>query len=203
MSLAFWITSLVIVATPGTGALLTIAAGIARGRRASLVAAVGCTLGIVPHLIAAITGAAALLHASGVAFQVLKVLGVLYLLYMAWATWCDRGALTISTDAAPRSSRQVIASAVLVNLLNPKLTIFFFAFLPQFVPAGSSGALAHLLALSAIFMAMTFVVFAVYGIFAAGMRTHLIERPRIIAKVRQVFALSFVALGARLATTTQ
>ncbi len=203
MSLAFWITSLVIVATPGTGALFTIAAGIARGRRASLVAAVGCTLGIVPHLIAAITGAAALLHASGVAFQVLKVLGVLYLLYMAWATWCDRGALTISTDAAPRSSRQVIASAVLVNLLNPKLTIFFFAFLPQFVPAGSSGALAHLLALSAIFMAMTFVVFAVYGIFAAGMRTHLIERPRIIAKVRQVFALSFVALGARLATTTQ
>jgi len=203
MSLAFWITSLVIVATPGTGALFTIAAGIARGRRASLVAAVGCTLGIVPHLVAAITGAAALLHASGVAFQVLKVLGVLYLLYMAWATWCDRGALTISTDAAPRSSRQVIASAVLVNLLNPKLTIFFFAFLPQFVPAGSSGALAHLLALSAIFMAMTFVVFAVYGIFAAGMRTHLIERPRIIAKVRQVFALSFVALGARLATTTQ
>jgi len=203
MSLAFWITSLVIVATPGTGALFTIAAGIARGRRASLVAAAGCTLGIVPHLVAAITGAAALLHASGVAFQVLKVLGVLYLLYMAWSTWRDRGALIISTDAAPRSSRQVIASAVLVNLLNPKLTIFFFAFLPQFVPAGSSGALAHLLALSAIFMAMTFVVFAVYGVFAAGMRTHLIERPRIIAKVRKVFALAFVALGARLATTTQ
>ncbi len=203
MSLAFWITSLVIVATPGTGALFTIAAGIARGRRASLVAAAGCTLGIVPHLVAAITGAAALLHTSGVAFQVLKVLGVLYLLYMAWSTWRDRGALIISTDAAPRSSRQVIASAVLVNLLNPKLTIFFFAFLPQFVPAGSSGALAHLVALSAIFMAMTFVVFAVYGVFAAGMRTHLIERPRIIAKVRKVFALSFVALGARLATTTQ
>jgi len=203
MSLAFWITSLVIVATPGTGALFTIAAGIARGRRASLVAAAGCTLGIVPHLVAAITGAAALLHTSGVAFQVLQVLGVLYLLYMAWSTWRDRGALIISTDAAPRSSRQVIASAVLVNLLNPKLTIFFFAFLPQFVPAGSSGALAHLVALSAIFMAMTFVVFAVYGVFAAGMRTHLIERPRIIAKVRKVFALSFVALGARLATTTQ
>ncbi len=202
MSLAFWITSLVIVATPGTGALFTIAAGIARGRRASLVAAAGCTLGIVPHLVAAITGAAALLHASGVAFQVLKVLGVLYLLYMAWATWRDRGALTISADAAPRSSRQVIASAVLINLLNPKLTIFFFAFLPQFVPTGSSGALFRLLMLSAIFMAMTFLVFAVYGVFAAGMRTHLIERPKIIVRVRKVFALSFVALGARLATTT-
>jgi len=170
---------------------------IARGRRASLVAAAGCPLGSSRTLL---RRSPAPLHCCGIAFQ---VLGVLYPLYMAGATWRDRRALTISTDAAPRSSRQVIASAVLVNLLNPKLTIFFFAFLPQFVPAGSSGALAHLLALSAIFMAMTFVVFAVYGVFAVGMRTHLIERPRIIAKVRKVFALSFVALGARLATTTQ
>lgn len=203
MSLAFWITSLVIVATPGTGALFTIAAGIAQGRRASIVAAAGCTLGIVPHLAAAITGAAALLQASGLAFQMLKILGVLYLLYMAWSTWRDRGALTISADAAPRSSRRMIGSAVLINLLNPKLTIFFFAFLPQFVPAGSNGALLHLLGLSAIFMAMTFVVFALYGVFAASVRTHLIERPVIIARVRKVFALSFVALGARLATTTR
>lgn len=206
MSLAFWITSLVIVATPGTGALFTIAAGIAQGRRASLVAAAGCTLGIVPHLAAAITGAAALLHASGVAFQALKIAGVAYLLYMAWATWRDRGALSITPQAeaaTPRSARQVIASAVLVNLLNPKLTIFFFAFLPQFVPAGSDGALVHLLALSGIFMAMTFAVFALYGLFAAGVRTHLIERPVIIARVRKVFALSFVALGARLATTNR
>lgn len=198
MSLAFWITSLVIVATPGTGALFTIAAGIARGRRASLVAAAGCTLG------AAITGAAALLHASGVAFQALKILGVLYLLWMAWSTWRDHGALRIATtDATPRSSARVVGSAVLVNLLNPKLTIFFVAFLPQFVPAGSSDALGHLLALSAVFMAMTFVVFALYGLFAAGVRTHLLERPRIIVRVRKVFALSFVALGARLATTTR
>ena len=204
MSLTFWITSLVIVATPGTGALFTIAAGIARGRRASLVAAAGCTLGIVPHLAAAITGAAALLHASGVAFQALKILGVLYLLWMAWSTWRDHGALRIATtDATPRSSARVVGSAVLVNLLNPKLTIFFVAFLPQFVPAGSSDALGHLLALSAVFMAMTFVVFALYGLFAAGVRTHLLERPRIIARVRKVFALSFVALGARLATTTR
>jgi threonine/homoserine/homoserine lactone efflux protein len=132
VSLTFWITSLVIVATPGTGALFTIAAGIARGRRASLVAAAGCTLGIVPHLAAAITGAAALLHASGVAFQALKILGVLYLLWMAWSTWRDHGALRIATtDATPRSSARVVGSAVLVNLLNPKPTIFFVAFLPQ------------------------------------------------------------------------
>ena len=209
MSTASLLTSLVIVATPGTGTLFTIAAGIARGRRAALVAALGCTLGIVPHLAAAVTGAAALLHASGLAFQVLKVAGVAYLLSMAWATWRDRGALTVTPppdgpgpgQAAPRSSLRVIRSAVLVNLLNPKLTIFFFAFLPQFVPAGSPHALGRLLGLSAVFMGMTLVVFARYGVFAAGVRTHLLERPRVVTRVRRVFALSFVALGARLATT--
>lgn len=137
MSVAFWITSLVIVATPGTGALFTIAAGIARGRRASLVAAAGCTLGIVSHLAAAIAGAAALLHASGVAFQALKILGVLYLLWMAWSTWRDHGALGVTADATPRSSARVVGSAVLVNLLNPKLTIFFVS-CPSLCPPGAA-----------------------------------------------------------------
>jgi len=127
VSVAFLVTSLVIVATPGTGALYTIAAGTARGVRASLIAAFGCTLGIVPHLAAAITGAAALLQASGRAFEALMILGVAYLLYMAWATWRDDGVLTVEEDAARKSARRVVGSAVLINLLNPKLTIFFFA----------------------------------------------------------------------------
>jgi threonine/homoserine/homoserine lactone efflux protein len=140
VSIEFLVTSLVIVATPGTGVLYTLAAGLSRGARASIVAAVGCTLGIVPHLAAAITGAAALLHTSAVAFQTVKYLGVAYLLYMAWATWKDRGALTVEENAAPRSARRVITSGVLINILNPKLTIFFFAFLPQFVSTSDSNA---------------------------------------------------------------
>jgi len=163
MSLAFLLTSLVIVATPGTGASYTIAAGLSRGTRAGIIAAAGCTLGIVPHLAAAITGTAALLRASGLAFEVVKVLGVAYLLYMAWMTWRDKGALVVSEDLPPRLARQIVASAVLVNLLNPKLTIFFFAFLPQFVPAGAGQPVLRMLALSAVFMVMTFVVFALYG----------------------------------------
>ncbi len=201
MSVAFLLTSLVIVATPGTGALFTVAAGISRGTRASLIAAFGCTLGTVPHLAAAITGAAALLHASGLAFEAVKLLGVAYLLYMAWSTWRDRGVLTVDERAAPRSARRVVRSAVLVNLLNPKLTIFFFAFLPQFVPAGDPHAVPRMLALSAVFMVMTFLVFALYGVFAAAVRTHLIARPRVVNAVRRAFAVSFVALGAKLATT--
>lgn len=159
MSIEFLITSLIVVATPGTGVLYTIAAGFARGARASMVAAVGCTLGIVPHMLAAITGAAALLHTSATAFQTLKYLGVAYLLYMAWSTLRERGAFTVDEDRAPRSARKVIVSGVLINILNPKLTIFFFAFLPQFVSPSEPYALLRMLELSAVFMLLTLVVF--------------------------------------------
>jgi len=203
VSVTFLLTSLVVAATPGTGALYTIAAGLSRGTRASLVAAVGCTLGIVPHLAAAITGTAALLRASGLTFEIVKLLGVAYLLYMAWSIWRDKDMLSVEAQAAPKTAAKVIWTAVLINLLNPKLTIFFFAFLPQFVPVGSSHALARLLGLSAVFMLMTFLVFAVYGVFAASVRTHLIQRPRVVDRVRRLFAVSFVALGVKLATATR
>lgn len=163
MSLEFLHTTLVVVATPGTGVLFTLAAGIARGRRASLVAAFGCTLGTLPHMVAAITGLAALLHASALAFQTLKYLGVAYLLYLAWVTLRDKGALVVDEAATPPSTRQVVTSGILLNLLNPKLTIFFFAFLPQFVSAGEPDAVPRMLGLSVVFMAVTFVVFAIYG----------------------------------------
>lgn len=199
MSIAFLVTALVIVATPGTGALYTIATGLARGTRASILAAFACTLGTLPHLVAAVTGLAAVLHASGVAFQTIKYAGVAYLLWMAWATWRDTGALSVETGGAPASRRQVLAAGVTLNLLNPKLTIFFFAFLPQFVPAGSSHEVAHMLALSAVFMAMTFVVFAGYGAAAAALRDRVLTRPRLVRRIRQAFAASFVGLSARLA----
>jgi threonine/homoserine/homoserine lactone efflux protein len=150
MSAAFLVTSLVIVATPGTGALYTISAGVSGGARRSLIAAVGCTLGIVPHLAAAVTGTAAVLHASGVAFEVVKFLGVAYLLFMAWSTWRDHSLLTIEDQSEGKPARKVIGSAVLVNLLNPKLTLFFFAFLPQFIPGHAGGQLGAMLALSGV-----------------------------------------------------
>ncbi len=199
MSLEFLLTSLVIVASPGTGVLYTLAAGLSRGSRASVVAAFGCTLGIVPHMAAAIMGAAALLHASALAFETFKVLGVAYLLYMAWSTLKEHGALSVEKEVGARSALQVTIHAILINILNPKLSIFFFAFLPQFVSADEARPLAHMLGLSAAFMAMTFAVFVVYGLFAAAVRDHVIARPRVLAWMRRAFAGAFVALGARLA----
>jgi threonine/homoserine/homoserine lactone efflux protein len=199
MSLEFLITSLIVVASPGTGVLVTLAAGLSRGARAAVVAAFGCTLGIVPHMLAAITGLAALLHTSAVAFQVIKYLGVAYLLYMAWMTLKEHGALKIEADHNPRSDGQVIVSAILVNVLNPKLSIFFFAFLPQFISVGEANPLSQMLELSLVFMAMTFAVFVIYGVFAASVRNYVISRPRILAWMRRTFAAAFVALGAKLA----
>lgn len=199
MSPEFLLTSLIVVISPGAGVLYTLAAGLSRGTRASLVAAFACTLGIVPHMAAAITGLAALLHTSAVAFQVLKYLGVAYLLYMAWKTLREHGALRVEENAAPQSARQVIVSGILVNVLNPKLSIFFFAFLPQFVASTEPDALRRMLEMSAVFMALTFVIFTGYGFFAAAIRSQVISRPRVLAWMRRTFAAAFVALGARLA----
>ena len=151
---------------------------------------------------AAITGVAALLHTSAVAFGVLKYLGVAYLLYMAWSTLRDKGVLAVE-DEAPRSARKVVASAILINILNPKLTIFFFAFLPQFVGPAEPHGLLRMLELSGVFMLITLVVFAVYGLVATGARRQVVRRPRMLTWLRRVFAGSFLALGARLAFTKQ
>jgi threonine/homoserine/homoserine lactone efflux protein len=199
----FLLTTLIIVATPGTGVLYTLAAGISRGARASIIAAIGCTLGIVPHMVAAITGLAALLHTSALAFQVLKYAGVAYLLYMAWRTLRDKSVLTVEDAADAPSATKVIISGVLINVLNPKLTIFFFAFLPQFVSTNEPSAFLRMLGLSAVFMLVTLVVFVVYGVFAASVRNHVISRPRVVIWMRRFFGGAFIALGARLAFTSR
>jgi threonine/homoserine/homoserine lactone efflux protein len=199
MSVAFFLTSLIVVVAPGAGVLYTLSAGLSRGARASVVAALGCTLGILPHMMAAITGLASLLYASSVAFEALKILGVVYLLYMAWNTLKETGALNIETRPAPGSALRIVLRGILVNVLNPKLSLFFFAFLPQFVDAGAPNALPQMLELSFVFMLTTFVVFTFYGIFAASVRSHIVSRPRVLAWMRRSFAAVFVLLGARLA----
>lgn len=197
MSSAFLITTFVIVATPGTGVIYTLGAALGRGHRAAVVAALGCTLGTLPHLVAAITGLAAVLHASGVAFAVLKYVGVAYLLYMAFTMFRSGGGIALDASR-PRSDLRVIGDGVLVNLLNPKLTLFFFAFLPQFVAADGSATL-QMLRLSAVFVAVTFVVFVAYGLLAATVREHVLHRERVMAWVSRVFGATLAALAGKLA----
>jgi threonine/homoserine/homoserine lactone efflux protein len=199
VTVEFLVTSLIVIVSPGTGVLYTLATGLSRGSHASVVAAFGCTIGIVPHMAAAIMGLAALLHTSALAFETFKYLGVAYLLYMAWNTLRERGTLRVEKEVGARSSTQVTVTAILINILNPKLSIFFLAFLPQFVSVDEPNPLARMLVLSVVFMLMTFVVFVGYGLFAASIRDHVISRPRVLTWMRRTFAAAFVALGARLA----
>jgi threonine/homoserine/homoserine lactone efflux protein len=196
----FLITSLIVVLIPGTGVVFTVSTGLLHGTRASLVASFGCTLGIVPHLLAAVLGLAAVLHASALAFQLLKFAGVLYLLYLAYATWRDKAAFAVEAAGARHADAYgLIVKAVLLNILNPKLSIFFLAFLPQFVSPDAAAPLQQMLVLSAVFMAMTFAVFVVYGLLANAFRKAVIESPRVQAWLRRSFAGAFAGLGVNLA----
>jgi threonine/homoserine/homoserine lactone efflux protein len=199
VSAAFLLTSLIVVASPGTGVLYTLAVALTRGGRASISASFGCTLGIIPAMGAAVFGLAAILHTSAMAFAALKYCGVLYLLFMAWQTLRESGALSVDTSAEARSHGRIILTGFLINILNPKLSIFFLAFLPQFIAADAPHPLREMLALSCVFMAMTFVVFVIYGMFAARVRNSVVTRPKVMAWMRRAFAGGFVLLGARLA----
>lgn len=200
MSIEFLITAFIIVITPGGGVIFTLGTGLSRGPRAGIYAAIGCTLGIIPHLVAVLFGLTAILHASAVVFNLIKYAGIVYLLYMAWQFLREKGTLAIETSAQEKtSSLKIIRDAILVNTLNPKLSIFFLAFLPQFIDPKDTTPLLTMSILSGTFMLMTQVVFIVYGVFAGLMRENIISRPAIMKWMRRSFAAAFGLLAARLA----
>lgn len=199
MSMEFLVTSLVVILLPGTGVLYTVAVGLGRGFRASLAAALGCTVGIVPAAMASIAGLAAIFHTSALAFQLVKYLGVAYLLYMAWSILRQGGTLDVEADRKRVSLFQTAFRGTLINVLNPKLSLFFLAFLPQFVETGSVGATAEMVVLAAIFMVLTLLVFLIYGTCATLARDYIITRPAIMKWVKRSFAGAFGFIGIRLA----
>lgn len=199
MSIEFFITSLIVVIAPGTGVIYTLANGLSLGARASIYAATGCTLGIVPHIAASILGLAAIVHTSAVAFQMLKYAGVAYLFYLAWCAWRDSEPLSVEGAEKKRAMGQILRRGTAINVLNPKLSIFFLAFLPQFIDAGGASPTLQMVTLGAIFMGLTLIVFIGYGLLAATARTYVIERPSVMTLMRRTFALAFAGLGTRLA----
>ncbi len=200
MSIEFLITCLVVVITPGTGMVYTLVCSLSRGAGGSFFGALGSTLSIVPHIAAAVFGLAALFHTSALAFQTVKYAGVAYLLYMAWRVLRDHSAVQVQARKGDtRSHGEVVFHGILASLLNPKLSVFFLAFLPQFVDVRAANPVAEMIGLGAVFMLMTFVVFLMVGLAAVSVRDEIISRPRIMTWLRRIFAGTFVALGARLA----
>ena len=199
MSIEFLITSMIVILLPGTGVLYTLAIGLGRGFRPSVFAAFGCTIGIVPAAIASIIGLAAILHMSALAFQIIKYLGVAYLFYMAWNILRDGGALKVSSDGTKISGWRIAINGTLLNVLNPKLSLFFLAFLPQFIPAGTINPTPVLVMLALTFMALTFIVFIGYGACASLERDYVISKPTVMVWLRRTFAGTFGLLGLKLA----
>lgn len=202
-SFEFLMTSLVVVLVPGTGVIYTVSTGLAQRRRASIAAAAGCTAGIIPHLTASILGLSAILHMSAQAFQVIKIVGALYMLYLAWMMWKESGALQLERAGQPANILQIAVKGLLINILNPKLTLFFFAFLPLFVLPEQGSVTQQMLGLSSIFMTMTFVIFALYGLLASAVSVRLLQSPPAVRRVQRAFSLIFAALAVRLALTEQ
>lgn len=203
ISLEFLLTSLIVVLIPGTGVIYTLSAGLFLGPRAALMATIGCTLGIMPQLLASVLGLATLLHMSALAFQFLKFVGVAYLLYLAWSMWRNTGTLAIDSKAAKHSDLQLIVRAFLINVLNPKLSLFFLAFLPQFIPASAPSPVLHMLVLGGVFMLLTAAVFSLYGLLAHSVSHYIVGSVRASQVMQKGFAATFAALGAKLALTEQ
>ncbi|TIH18621.1 LysE family translocator [Marinifilum sp. JC120] len=205
ISYEFLLTALVVVLMPGTGVIYTVSNGLFLGKKASLTAAAGCTAGIIPHLTASVLGLSAILHMSALAFQLMKFAGAAYLLYLAWATWKDTGGLSFNNPGEDKKIQlwQIAKRGFLINILNPKLSIFFLAFLPLFVPQETSSPTLHMVVLSLIFMAMTLIVFIGYGLCATGVRNQVMSSPSIIHWLQRSFAVIFAALGLKLATAEQ
>jgi threonine/homoserine/homoserine lactone efflux protein len=199
ITLNFLVTSLIVVLIPGTGVIYTISTGLTLGRRASIFAALGCTAGIVPHLAATVLGLSAVMHTSALAFHVLKYAGVAYLFYLAYATWRDKTAFAMDKPSSKATAASLVMKALFINILNPKLTLFFLAFLPQFIARDAPTPLLQLLMLSGVFMVMTFVVFVIYGLLAHTFRKAVIESPRVQAWLRRSFAAAFAGLALNLA----
>ncbi|WP_425092771.1 LysE family translocator [Tropicimonas sp. S265A] len=199
ISVQFLITALVVVAAPGTGVLYTLAVALGQGRRAAMAAALGCTFGIVPHLAAAILGLTAVLHTSAVLFTAVKFAGVAYLLWLAWQSLRSGGALQVRPDRSAEALFLTARRGALINILNPKLSIFFLALLPPFLSGNAASATTEMLILGSVFMGMTFGVFLIYGLFAAKTRDWVLGSERVMAWLNRTFATLFAALAGRLA----
>jgi len=203
MTIEFLLTALIVVLAPGTGVIFTVGTGLSQGTRASIAAAFGCTFGIVPHLMAATLGLAAIMHTSAVLFQSVKFAGVAFLLYLAWQTLKAQGTSTFKERGTKNTSFKIALKGALINILNPKLSIFFLAFLPQFLSGNIVSATSEMILLGFVFMAMTFVVFIGYGIFASVARKRVLQNPNVLKWLHRIFAATFAGLALKLATERQ
>jgi len=199
ISLEYIIAALLVILVPGTGVIYTIGIALVNNFSQVVFAALGCTLSITPHLLATVFGVSAILHTSTVLFTVLKFFGVMYLLYIAYCMYKDKGILEIKNENKLVSNYQVFKNGFLLNVLNPKLSIFFLAFIPQFISNTSTTPMLDMFIMGIIFMILTLLVFLIYGAFAGMIKNKVVQSKTILRNTQKCFALIFSVLAYKLA----
>lgn len=198
----FLITSLIIILIPGTGVIYTISTGISKGKKESIFAALGCTTGIVPHLCTSIIFSSLLVKMSPEAFLILKMAGAIYLLYLGFGMLFSKTGFDFESSQTEKKSTTIIRRGILINLLNPKLTLFFFSFLPQYVSSNSQNYVIECLLYGFAFMLLTFVVFVGYGMLAGIAKKSIINSPKWINLIQKLFGIIFIAFAIELALSS-
>jgi len=184
---------------PGAGSIYTISTGLFRGWRSSIAAAFGCTAGIIPHLLFSILVLSSVYEYSTDAFQVIKYSGAVYLLYLAYSMWKESGGSEFLENSDQKKDElKIILNAVFINLFNPKLSVFFLAFLPLFVSLESKFPVFQFIFLSIIFMLMTLIVFIIYGLLAHNVSKYFRQSGVVYIWTKRAFAVIFITLGAKL-----
>ena len=197
----FLTASVIVILAPGPDNILVLTRGVTLGRKAALVSAAGASTGLVCHSLFAAAGLSALLQQSAIAYSVVKYVGAAYLIYLGIRALMDRERFVLSEDGAPALSLpRVYAQAVASNVFNPKIAVFFLAYLPQFADPMSGGGVAlQLLALGLVFAAMTWSIFSVVALLSGALGGCLRSKPRLANGLSWLTGGVLVALGLRLA----
>ena len=195
----FLITSLIIILIPGTGVIYTVSLGMTEGRKKSVFAALGCTAGIVPHLCTSIALSSLLMQMNDTVFTAIRYTGVLYLVYLGVGMVFSKGNVQFSEAKAESHTPGIVKGGILINLLNPKLTLFFFSFLPQYVSSGHKNYMVKSFLLGILFMTLTFIVFAGYGLLAGTAKKWLCQSPKRISFLQKCFGVTFIVFAVKLA----
>jgi threonine/homoserine/homoserine lactone efflux protein len=200
MTAEFLVTSFLVALIPGTGVVYTVSSAIGGGWRPGLFAAVGCTLGILPHMAAAMLGLSGVMQTGATVFEAVRWAGVAYLVFIGLSMFRGGGAMSVTGAAGTSASTAaVVRRGILLNLLNPKLTLFFFAFLPQFLDADAGLLDARLIGLGGLFMLVTFVVFAGYAYVSAVFRDRMLSAPVAQRWVERTIGSLLIGFAAKLA----
>ena len=197
--LAFVLTSLIVIITPGQDMILVMSRAISQGSKAGIVTAAGVSTGLLGHTLLAALGLGSLLMASQLLFAILKVVGAGYLVYLGVRLLLSRGSELGLQETKPTRLGKLFTQGALSNLSNPRVTVFYFAFLPQFFSSDVSNPTQLLLLLGIVFAGLTFLVKGPVGYFAGSLSSWLRARPMVLGWLDRTSGLVLIGLGVKLA----